>query len=578
MTPEQVGVFGDYAREGFAYLDQEGCYQCLNKTAEAMLGVAFETVRGRRVLDVFPQVGVHSLFWTQFTRSVQSRQQTSFETHSAVLGIPIEVRLVPPHNADGMYLFFSSIAERKRIEAQREADLSRALLAEARTSAIIGTAMDAIVSADADQNITVFNEAAESIFGYQKQEVIGKPLTLLVPEAYRKAHQAKVRAFAQGGKRGKQEFQQARATLVARRKDGALFPIEASISHIRVGGDEMYTAFVRDITDRLAAEHAVLESERRFRSVADHAPVMIWTLDKRGDCDWVNKHWLEYTGQSLAEAQGTGWLSVVHPDDVLAAKEAVLVAAQEAKPFQIEYRLRRKDGVWRMALDSGLPRTDAAGEIIGYIGSIIDVQDVIDQEQEKARYAVERAAAQEKERLFLRQVLSMLTEGRLKLCDTEAELPPLYPALFEAVSLSKPTLGQFREHAKFACSSVDFDPDRTFDFITAIGEATMNAVIHAKVGNAVVGCLPAERRVQAVIRDEGNGIASELLHRATLERGFSTSGTLGHGFSLMLSCADRVWLLTGDTGTVLVIEQDSTPPQPEWIFDDLLPPGGESMK
>ena len=71
--------------------------------------------------------------------------------------------------------------------------------------------------------------------------------------------------------------------------------------------------------------------------------------------------------------------------------------------------------------------------------------------------------------------------------------------------------------------------------------------------------------MQVWVWDEGNGITMEYLHRATLERGYTTAGTLGHGFWLMLNMVDRLWLLTGPQGTTPVMEQDATPPEALWL-------------
>jgi len=176
---------------------------------------------------------------------------------------------------------------------------------------------------------------------------------------------------------------------------------------------------------------------------------------------------------------------------------------------------------------------------------------------------LERAAQQQ--RKFLREMLSGLTEGRLRLCDSEADLPPPLPFVSPSVQLSIHTVRDLRAEASAIAEQLAFSPARTYDLKTAVGESAMNAVIHAGGGEGEVRFSDPERGlIQVWIRDAGQGIATDSLHRATLERGYSSAGTLGHGFGLVLAMADRVYLLTGTGGTTVVLEQDRVVPEPIW--------------
>lgn len=93
----------------------------------------------------------------------------------------------------------------------------------------------------------------------------------------------------------------------------------------------------------------------------------------------------------------------------------------------------------------------------------------------------------------------------------------------------------------------------------------MNAVVHAGGGFGYV-CASAEM-VQVWVEDTGKGIAYDILPRATLEKGWSSGSSLGHGFWLMLNTVDRVWLKTSEAGTVVVIEQQRTEPLPDWLSE-----------
>jgi PAS domain S-box-containing protein len=130
---------------------------------------------------------------------------------------------------------------------------------------------------------------------------------------------------------------------------------------------------VQDITERKRAEEAVRDSESRFREMANTAPVMIWTSGVDRLCNYVNEHWLNFTGRTLEQELGNGWVDAVHPDDRECALEAYVRAFDVRRPFAMEYRLRRHDGEYRWMVDNGVPRHGSNGEFLGYIGSGIDI-------------------------------------------------------------------------------------------------------------------------------------------------------------------------------------------------------------
>jgi len=170
-----------------------------------------------------------------------------------------------------------------------------------------------------------------------------------------------------------------------------------------------------------------------------------------------------------------------------------------------------------------------------------------------------------KQRIFLREVLSSLSEGRLRLCDSDLDLPLPLPPVAEPMPLVRATLSGFRRQVVSFARAAEWPIERLQDFETAVGEAAMNAVVH---GQSAVGQVHGdlqEGTAQIWIRDSGKGIDEELLHRATLEKGYTTAGSLGHGFWMMLKTADRIFLRTGEEGTTVVLEQGPFPPQPIWL-------------
>lgn len=185
--------------------------------------------------------------------------------------------------------------------------------------------------------------------------------------------------------------------------------------------------------------------------------------------------------------------------------------------------------------------------------------------------------AQARQRRFLKDMLRALTEGRLRLCDSADELPAPLPAFEAEIQLDRATLRDLRHGVRRSAAAVGMAPERWRDLETAVGEAAMNTVVHA--GSSGIGRVHADPdvgRLQVWVRDAGRGIGEDALHRATLERGFSSAGTLGHGFWMILGTCDRVYLLTGAGGTTVVLEQDLTPPLPAWMESLSVPACGAS--
>src|SRR5712691_10702473 len=129
----------------------------------------------------------------------------------------------------------------------------------------------------------------------------------------------------------------------------------------------------RDITKHKIAEEELRESEARFRTVADAAPVLIWMSGPDKLCTFFNKGWLDFTGRTMEQEMGNGWAEGVHPDDFQRCLKVYGNAFNARQPFKMEYRLRRNDGEYRWVLDNGTPRFASDGAFLGYIDSCIGI-------------------------------------------------------------------------------------------------------------------------------------------------------------------------------------------------------------
>ncbi|WP_437282411.1 ATP-binding protein [Sorangium sp. So ce375] len=138
----------------------------------------------------------------------------------------------------------------------------------------------------------------------------------------------------------------------------------------RVGGRIEIARLRRQVAEDV---ERLRESEQRFRSLADCAPMMIWMCGTSGRCEYVNRTWLRFTGRSLEEEQGNGWLDAIHVQDRPLVADACAAAIEAREPFTLECRMLRGDGESRWVVTQGAPRFGAAGAFLGFVGSSLDI-------------------------------------------------------------------------------------------------------------------------------------------------------------------------------------------------------------
>lgn len=259
---------------------------------------------------------------------------------------------------------------------------------EDRFRSVVQSAPDAIIVADDHGYIVSWNEAASKMFGYTPQEVLGKPLTILMPMRYREPHEMGVERMRTTGH---SRLMGRVVTLHGLRKDGNEFPIELSLATWTGQGGSFYSGIIRDVSLRTATEAALQDNVERFRLLTEHLSLVFWVSDTaKNDLMYVSPSYGEIWGRPCDELYRSprAWLEAVHPDD----RPRVLHAAmtkQAVGEYREEYRITRPDGTIRWIRDQAFPIRDASGVVRRVAGFAEDITREKEQD-DAARYSEER--------------------------------------------------------------------------------------------------------------------------------------------------------------------------------------------
>jgi PAS domain S-box-containing protein len=248
----------------------------------------------------------------------------------------------------GTFAIGRDITERKQMELELKAKAASLRESLSTAQLLVESSLDAVIGMDQDGRVTTWNASAEALFWYPAEKALGQELgELIVPKTYRERHRAGLAHFVATGERkaiGK------RLELVAMRSDGHEFPVELTIGALKDGDRHLFTAYLRDITERKNSESILKASERRFRDLVNTTDGIVWEADADSFVfTFVSEQAERLLGYPAEEWTQPGfWLAHMHPDDVSWAPSYCAECTARMEPHKFEYRLLARDGstVW----------------------------------------------------------------------------------------------------------------------------------------------------------------------------------------------------------------------------------------
>ncbi len=366
QASEQFRAIVETTPECVKIVTADGTLLHMNSAGLAMLGASSAgLVIGKNVYDLIAPEDRER--YRQFNETICRGAKASLEFGIVTLTgsrRSVQAHAAPLRQSDGSTVQLAITRDVTQAKLDERAGL---LLA-----AIVASSDDAIVSKDLNGIITSWNKGAERVFGYTAAEVVGKPVTILIPPDRQEEEPQILRRLKRGERVDHFE-------TIRRRKDGSLLNVSLTISPVKDANGTIIGAskIARDITDSKRAEEALLASEARFRQLADAMPQIVWTARPDGRLDYYNERWYEFTGSERGHFGDMSWEPILHPEDVPRSREVWNHCVRSGEPFHIECRFRdARNQCWRWFMGRALPIHDAHGNIVKWFGSCTDIDDL----------------------------------------------------------------------------------------------------------------------------------------------------------------------------------------------------------
>ncbi len=376
---------------------------------------------------------------------------------------------------------------------------------QAQLEGIVSSAMDAIITIDDDQRIVIFNPAAKTMFGCSSSDVIGQTLDRFIPEKVRQDHKTYIRTFGKSDST-KRTMKTPTLALTCLRADGEAFPGEISISHLMIGGRNLYTAIIRDISERKKSELALQQAEAKYRNIFENAMEGIFQTSPEGKFLTANPALARMLGYESPEEliANVGDLDhdfYVQPDR---REEFKRHLNDYGFTFQFESEAYCKDGSTLWISENVQTVRDELWQVHHYEGTLIDITERKRAEEALQRQTKELTAIYESARR-----LQQLRAPDVLAREIILSLERILNYTFGTVLLIEDTTGRLLPFAiseqRRGGSFTDIDADFIASHEPRVGKGITGWV--AQTGEAVcVGDVSKDSRYYAIRQD----IQSEL--------------------------------------------------------------------
>jgi PAS domain S-box-containing protein len=255
-----------------------------------------------------------------------------------------------------------------------------------KLAGILDNADEAIITINEQQQIQLFNQGAEKIFGYQAQEILGQPLDLLLPEIFRQVHRHHVKQFAKLPEKSRQMTER-NTNVYGRRKDGHEFSAEASVAKLQTNSGMLFTVMLKDISERQQTLEKLQTSQALLAKAEKIAKIGSWEYDHETKKRSWSEELFNILGfdSNLAIPSCPEILARIHPEDRLLVRNTLVEGHGKGQSWELDYRLLLPDGTIKYIESRGEPTVNSEGKVLKVLETIMDVSDRIEAEKSLQR-------------------------------------------------------------------------------------------------------------------------------------------------------------------------------------------------